>query len=112
MYYDDWGEKWLPLFAGIGTDDSVWGAIIEKAFSKFHGNYKHIVGGVGRMAVRTLVGGPFEDYWHNKEGEVVTSADKLWELLSKHDAAGQILQTSTSGNNHFHQHDNGLAKGH
>ena len=64
------------------------------------------------MAVATLVGGPYEDYWHNRDGEVVTSADALWDMLSKHDAAGEIIQTSTSGNNHFTQHDNGLAKGH
>ena len=82
-------DDYRNLFAGAGTDFSVWGAVIEKAFAKFHGNYKHIVGGIGRMAVRTLVGGPFEDYWHNdKDGNVITSADDLWDMLAKHDAAG------------------------
>ena len=41
----DWNNQFYPLFADVKGDKSVWGAIIEKAFAKFHGNYKHTVGG-------------------------------------------------------------------
>ena len=56
-----------PLFADVAGDNSVWGAIMEKAFAKFYGSYKNTVGGVPRMAVRSLVGGPYEDFWHLDE---------------------------------------------
>ena len=54
------------LFASVGYDSSLWGALLEKAFSKYHGNYKHTVGGNPLMAVRTLHGGPWEDLDHNE----------------------------------------------
>ena len=40
-----WNDNFYPLFAGVRGDKSLWGAIIEKAFAKFHGNYMHTVGG-------------------------------------------------------------------
>ena len=51
-------------FAGVSEDKSVWGAIIEKAFAKFYGNYYHIEAGSPTLAVRTLLGGPWEEYEH------------------------------------------------
>ena len=42
----DLGEgRWGTLYAGLGTDGSIWGPVLEKAFAKLHGNYSHIVGG-------------------------------------------------------------------
>ena len=38
------GEFSTP-YARIGKDGSIWGAIMEKAFAKFHGNYARIVAG-------------------------------------------------------------------
>ena len=38
-------DDWLPMngsqtiFAGLGKDNSVWGAILEKAFAKRYGNW-------------------------------------------------------------------------
>ena len=32
--------------AAIGADGSLWGPILEKAFAKYHGNWKHTEGGV------------------------------------------------------------------
>ena len=32
--------------AKIGADGSLWGPILEKAFAKYHGNWKHTEGGV------------------------------------------------------------------
>lgn len=41
----EWYDWFYPMFADIKGDNSVWAAILEKAYSKFHGNYKHTVGG-------------------------------------------------------------------
>lgn len=34
-----------PMFAGLSEDSSLWPMILEKAFAKMQGNYKHIAGG-------------------------------------------------------------------
>lgn len=46
------------LFAHPGKDNSLWVAILEKAFAKYYGNYYHIEGGFPEVAVRTINGGP------------------------------------------------------
>jgi calpain-15 len=47
-------DDYLPLvgasgsrtrYSKVGTDGSLWGPIMEKAFAKFHGNYARIVAG-------------------------------------------------------------------
>ena len=41
-------DDYLPLsngatmFSSPGYDGSIWTAILEKAFAKYHGNYNHI----------------------------------------------------------------------
>ena len=52
------------LYAVIGEDNSIWGAIMEKAFAKFHGNYARIVGGDSVDGISTLNGSPYERLWH------------------------------------------------
>ena len=81
--YMNWNDEFRPLFAGVQGDNSVWGAVIEKAFAKFHGNYKHTVGGWPHRAVWDLLGGPYEEYDHLEEagGRVITSVDDLWAKL-------------------------------
>jgi len=68
------------LFANPGADKSLWIAFIEKAFAKFHGNYKHIIGGSPEVAIRTLIGGPTTHYKHKS-----LEAEILWEKLGDHD---------------------------
>ena len=68
-------DDYLPLkedfggfktyFAHIGHDTSLWGAILEKAFAKLHGNYQRIIGGDPRLAVRTLIGSPHDTLVHS-----------------------------------------------
>ena len=57
-------DGYKTLFAKVGDDGSIWGPIVEKAFAKYHGNYKHISGGDPAFAVRTLFGAPFKNYMH------------------------------------------------
>ena len=39
------GEKYQTVFAEMTKDKSMWPAILEKAFAKYHGNYGHTEGG-------------------------------------------------------------------
>ena len=39
------------VFAEVGTDKSMWPAILEKAFAKYHGNYGHTEGGLSMIGV-------------------------------------------------------------
>ena len=43
QYY--YGGRFETIYAYIGDDASIWGSVMEKAFSKFNGNYARIVGG-------------------------------------------------------------------
>ena len=52
------------MFANPGDDGSLWTAIIEKAFAKYHGNYAHIEGGEPFRAVKTMTGAPYMTYSH------------------------------------------------
>ena len=40
-----WGNGYNTLFAHVGPDQALWMSILEKAFSKYHGNYEHIEAG-------------------------------------------------------------------
>ena len=78
----------------MGKDKSLWGPILEKAFAKFHGNYAHTVSGDPKMAVRTLMSGPYEEIEHHDgEGNEVTDVETLWTLLKTHDTNHEIMLT-------------------
>ena len=74
------------LFAHPGKDNSLWVAILEKAFAKYYGNYYHIEGGFPEVAVRTMNGGPHEEYDNTEMSE-----DKLWRTLLDHDGRKDII---------------------
>ena len=91
-----------------GDDGSFWGPILEKAFSKYWGNYTRTEGGWMEMAVRTLTGSPFYDM----NNDNVTEAD-LWGILSTADAGDDIITAATpGGGNHDITWENGLAHSH
>ena len=56
---------WRTLFAHIGDDNSLWTLILEKAFAKYHGNYKNIALGMPQNAFRALNGSPCSKWYHN-----------------------------------------------
>ena len=64
------------LYASIGPDRSIWGAIMEKAFAKFHGNYARIVGGDSVDGISTLNGSPYERIWHSEE-----TVNTVWQWI-------------------------------
>ena len=59
---DDQTWKMVPgtIFTKISEDGALWPSILEKAFAKFHGNYKHIVGGDPKNSANFLTGAPFD----------------------------------------------------
>ena len=76
--------------AGIGNDGSLWGPILEKAFAKYHGNYKHTEEGFSGTALKTLYGAPVFEYVHTS-----TTADKLWKALQASDTNGDVITAGT-----------------
>jgi hypothetical protein len=34
-----------PMFSKLSNDGAIWPMILEKAFAKMRGNYRHIIGG-------------------------------------------------------------------
>ena len=95
-------------FAPVSDDKGVWGTILEKAFAKFYGNYFHTEAGSPTLAVRTLVGGPWEEFMHKDWwGNTVTDVEDLWALLKTHDLNNEIIQATTDYSSH-----NGLVNGH
>ena len=70
IYVDDflpatpgWNSgEYRPMFAGLGKDNSIWGAIVEKAYAKKYGNYQHTEGGWMATGVASLNGSPFRTY--------------------------------------------------
>ena len=51
------------FFAGKSpNDNSMWGALIEKAYAKMNGNYEFVNGGFVENGLRTFVGAPVFTY--------------------------------------------------
>ena len=86
------------IFAGKGKDGSIWGAIVEKAFAKYYGNWERLVGGWMAYAVSALNGGPFSEYWHTDY-----NADEIWNILRAADLDNDII---TAGSQFCGSHDN------
>lgn len=90
-------DDWLPLFQGwdggyttmfteISKDSSLWAPIIEKAFSKYHGNYQHIEAGWPEVAATTLTGGPGNTWWHSQ-----ISMEDLWAKMLEHENSNDVI---------------------
>ena len=77
---------WRPILATIGTDNALWGPLIEKAFAKLNGNYTHTVGGWMNYGVSALNGSPYINHWHHD-----LSKEDLWEFIKSHNDDKNIL---------------------
>lgn len=101
-------------YARLGDDNSIWGAILEKAFAKFMGNYAHIESGAVSLGVHYLNGSPFS-YVDNAS----VSKSDLWTTLVNADQANDIINASThkppkkvTGTAHDYQNARGLSYSH
>ena len=84
--------EYVTLFSHLGEDDSLWGAILEKAFAKVYGNYSHLVSGDPRDAARALNGSPSTLFSHRKQSNTV---DFMWKQLVRHDANNELMFYTT-----------------
>ena len=106
------GTKYTTTAGGVGVDGSLWGAVLEKAFAKYHGNYFHTNGGSPSTALKTLHGAPVTYHTH---AEKTLTVDKLWKAIKAADAAGHMMTAGTPsipGKNHFDKLANGLSISH
>ena len=112
MVLDDWmamrGNN--TIFASVGTDGSVWGALVEKAFAKYYGNYTRTVAGLMADAVSALNGSPAESISHGW-----LTADNIWDRIleaKREDASdGKVADIVTGGSKNCGSHDNTTANG-
>lgn len=71
-------RSWQHLYAHIGDDNSIWGAILEKSWAKIKGSYKtSYQGGFMTNGIRALTGSPVFTYTVSEEED----QDSFWESL-------------------------------
>ena len=104
----DYGDgKLRTVFSNPGVDGSMWTAVLEKAFAKYHGNYKHIVGGDPGIGIRTMTGAPFDRYEHKD-----MNAGDLWNKLVQHDKNKDIMSCVSPAGSDKTTSASGLVQGH
>lgn len=70
---------WQHLYAHIGDDASIWGAILEKSWAKVKGSYKSSYeGGLMTNGIRALIGSPVFTYTLDEEEN---QQDDFWQSL-------------------------------
>ncbi|CDW72641.1 calpain family cysteine protease containing protein [Stylonychia lemnae] len=83
-----YGKK--PIFAGIGSDNSIWGPLLEKAWAKTNVNYEMTIGGYPNEAYTFLTNMPNMLYLMS---DVNTAS--MWTILSQADAKNWIMSINT-----------------
>ena len=97
--YEFEGEEYPVslVFAQPSVDgNSIWGAVLEKAWAKVKGNYLHAEAGLMTNGIRALTGVPVFEYW----AEEITGRDAMneaFERLAAAEAAGYIMAATTAG---------------
>ena len=77
-------------YAFLGTDNAVWGPLVEKALAKYTGNYWHLDGGLIYDGVSMLNGSPFETIVHQPYSRS-TVVNQYWNTLRQHDKNHSIM---------------------
>ena len=88
----DGSTDYVTLFSHVAEDESLWGVILEKAFAKLHGNYKHLVSGDPRDASRALNGSPSIMDPHSDSELTI---DALWDKIYEHDINDEMMFFNT-----------------
>ena len=58
-------------FSKLGKNDSIWSAILEKAWAKLMGTYEHANGGFLSSGIRALTGIPVFNYLSDEQGGLI-----------------------------------------
>ena len=92
QYVDDY----LPIndeglvFANKGKDNSIWAAVVEKAYAKRYGNYKHTEGGWMATGVAQMNGSPYVTLLSSE-----MSDEDLWNAIKSSDDSHHIITAGT-----------------
>ena len=81
-------DDWIPvkndnLIFSRANGPELWVILLEKAFSKLHGSYARMTGGLPMQALKDLTGAPYFEKQFQKH-----SAEDIWatmELSDQHD---------------------------
>jgi hypothetical protein len=85
------------LYAHIGDDASIWGAVLEKAWAKVKGSYESSYwGGLMTNGIRALVGSPVFTYYLDDE-EAEENAEAFWNGIKAADDLGWLMGVYTWG---------------
>ena len=79
--------------AMVSADGAVWGVMLEKAFAKYHGNYRHMQGELPTKAIRTLYGAPWVHVSHASY-----TADQMWDKIQASEQNKDIISASAISN--------------
>jgi calpain-15 len=83
-------DDYQPVFANVGFDGSVWGALTEKVFAKWYGNYEHTIAGWMKHAVSALNGSPVSEHWHTDYTKAA-----IWDILTSAHADNDIVTAAS-----------------
>lgn len=83
-----------PVFSRSRTDQSLYVALLEKAYAKQYGCYEAINSGVGRFAMTELTGGVCEELSFTREGgrtkyQIATGV--FWNTLLANHKQGKLM---------------------
>ena len=89
--WDENLKAFQTIFSEIPPNDqSMWVPLLEKAMAKFSGNYKHVEGGYGPMAIQTMAGMPRKYFQHERFDQ-----NYLWGEISKARSLQDIVTADT-----------------
>lgn len=94
------GDGYRPEFAQMGNDQSIWVAILEKAFAKLHGNYAHLAGGSSNMAMQNIIGGPVGTRDHKQDNATEEDINALFTELQAMDNANHMFTAGSARTDH------------
>lgn len=98
------------IFASIGSDGSLWGPLVEKAWAKMIGNYEMIIGGQIAEAIAVLAGSPASVYatadWNAAAPKSPTDA---WTILNNAQTAGYISGAASAASGSSATNSYGIA---
>ena len=84
------------LFYGqVGSNEALWGPLIEKALAKAVGNYWHLDTGINADGVTMLNGSPYDEIRHWDSSNRMT-VDDFWDLIKSHDRDRSIMTVKSS----------------